>query len=407
MSDQNNKALKTGWRRVKLGDVVENVNDFFDRNSDVSTRYVAGEHIDDGDLIVRRWGMMSDDLVPPTFNRRFQSGDVLFHSRNLGKLAVPSFDGVTGEKLFVLRTKDESKLLQGLLPFLLQTTDFLRYVDSRWSGSTNKFLNKTPLMAYEMALPPIEDQLRQLGLLKAWHQVLHSIDDAAEAAAVLRKAVVTHLYENGTNGEQRQPTAIGCFPESWEIVPLGSRYEVQLGKMVSEVARSGPGKTRYLRNANVQWNKLELEDVAEMAFDDREKNKFSLRHGDILACEGRHVGKAAMWRDEIPGACYQKALHRLRRLSPSDEPRYLLHCLRYYSWNGRFVAVTGETTIPHLPAERFRAMLFPFPPKDEQVAIADVIDELDREVEGLGDRRKAAQAALSVAMVAVLGECCV
>ena len=72
--------------------------------------------------------------------------------------------------------------------------------------------------------------------------------------------------------------------------------------------------------------------------------------------------EASTRRDEIPGASYQKALHRLRRLSDRDVPEYLLHCLQYYSWSGRFVAEVGETTIPHLPAERLRAMLFPFPP---------------------------------------------
>src|SRR5688500_12657141 len=83
MSEKNKQHANSGWRSVRLGDVVENVNDFFGRNSGEVVRYVAGEHIDEGDLRVRRHGMTSDELVPPTFNRLFQAGDVLFHSRNI------------------------------------------------------------------------------------------------------------------------------------------------------------------------------------------------------------------------------------------------------------------------------------------------------------------------------------
>jgi type I restriction enzyme S subunit len=124
-----------------------------------------------------------------------------------------------------------------------------------------------------------------------------------------------------------------------------------------------------------------------MSFSGSEREKFSLRCGDILACEGRHVGKSAIWRDEIPGACYQKALHRLRPLK-DDVPEYLLHCLSYYSITGRFVAETGETTIPHLPAERLRAMLFPFPPRQEQIQIAETIAAMDASLDHLRQRNR-------------------
>ena len=97
------ELLKLGWTRVKLSDVVENINDYFDRDSGEVARFVAGQHIDEGQLKVRRWGLTSDDDFPPTYNRRFQAGDVLYHSRNLTKLCCPDFAGVTGEKLFILR----------------------------------------------------------------------------------------------------------------------------------------------------------------------------------------------------------------------------------------------------------------------------------------------------------------
>jgi type I restriction enzyme S subunit len=165
---------------------------------------------------------------------------------------------------------------------------------------------------------------------------------------------------------------------------------VQLGKAISERARTGDSPIPYLRNANVQWNRLDLDDVANMAFSEPERTKFALRYGDILACEARHVGKSAIWREEIPGAGYQNALHRIRAIG-DDHPEYLLHCMYYLSITGRFIARTGVTTIPHLPAERLRAMPFPFPSVEEQRDIANAIDDFDRSLKEVQRRTASAR----------------
>lgn len=182
-------------RIVRLGDVVENVNDFFSRNTGNTVRYVAGEHIDEGDLRVRRYGLTSDDLVPPTFNRLFKAGDVLFHSRNIKKLAQLDFDGLTGEKLFVLRTKQQDILMQEFLPFLLLGEPFARYAKERWAGSTNKFLNKTPLMAYEFALPPMDEQRRAFAVLSACLGTIDELRASMDALLIVRRSLEIRLLQ--------------------------------------------------------------------------------------------------------------------------------------------------------------------------------------------------------------------
>ena len=71
-----------------------------------------------------------------------------------------------------------------------------------------------------------------------------------------------------------------------------------------------------------------------------------------------------------------------------------MHCLQYYSWAGRFSVQTGETTIPHLPADRLRAMLFPFPPKAVQAHIAGAIRTFDDALGHLPSRLFRARAIL-------------
>lgn len=404
MKPEASKTLKAGWRRVKFGDVVRLAKArSADPLSDGFERYVGLEHLEPGDLRIRNWGQVADGV---TFTNVFQPGQVLFGKRRAyqRKVAVADFAGVCSGDIYVMETKDPKVLLPDLLPFICQTDAFFDHAVGTSAGSLSPRTNWTSLADFEFVLPAPDDQSQLSNLLGLWYQASDAGFQALTAAQKMRRAAFTQFFECGVRGETRVVTPIGELPASWKVAALGDRYDVQLGKMMSEAARSAPGQTPYLRNANVQWNKLELDDIAEMAFTPKEKEKFSLRFGDILACEGRHVGKSAMWKDEVPGACFQKALHRLRRRSVSDEPRYLLHCLQHYSWAGKFIAVTGETTIPHLPAERFRAMLFPFPPLDEQIEIAVAIEDIDAGIDALEERQRQASRALYRVLTEYLGE---
>jgi restriction endonuclease S subunit len=53
---------------------------------------------------------------------------------------------------------------------------------------------------------------------------------------------------------------------------------------------------------------------------------------------------------------------------------------------GRLAADTAETTIPHLSAERFRVMLFPFPPRAEQEEIAQLLRSQSSAIRALDNR---------------------
>src|SRR4051794_6955585 len=83
---------------------------------------------------------------------------------------------------------------------------------------------------------------------------------------------------------------------------------------------------------------------------------------------------------------YQKALHRLRPLDPTrDNPRFLCYVMFSASKRGVFLADGNENTIPHLIGVMLRAHRMGFPPRGEQDAIVQHLDqatgEADRAVE--------------------------
>ena len=180
-----------------LKDIVENVNDYFDANTDGVLPYVAGPHIDSEIPFVVQFGSTDDDKFPPTFKRKFLPGDVLLHSRGVEKIAAVDCAGVTGEKLFILRSKDKEILCQDYIVWLLRAPDATRYLEANISGSVNKFLNWGPLSEYKFALPSLDVQKRICKTLTTvYTHEIEAIDPLARAIAHLTPVLTESLFSN-------------------------------------------------------------------------------------------------------------------------------------------------------------------------------------------------------------------
>ena len=111
-------------------------------------------------------------------------------------------------------------------------------------------------------------------------------------------------------------------------------------------------------------------------------DRYTLKPGDMLVCEGGHVGRSAFWLNQLPVCGYQKALHRVRALNTEENcPRYLFYQMRIAAGLGVFEAESNESTISHLTCEKLRSSRFTFPPLEEQIKISRSLDERLKEEE--------------------------
>src|SRR5437867_1481973 len=81
-------------------------------------------------------------------------------------------------------------------------------------------------------------------------------------------------------------TADGELPAGWTRIRLSEIADVALGKMLDRAKRTRGTKLPYLRNASVRWNGFDLSSLLEMPFEDDELERYELRAGDLLVCEG-------------------------------------------------------------------------------------------------------------------------
>jgi type I restriction enzyme, S subunit len=331
--------------------------------------------------------------APSRARRVIRSGDVLMATvrPNLKAFAycsLPSGNFVASTGFAVLRPingTDPHFVLSSIL-----SDDVTRQIDRYVVGSNYPAINSSDVR--RLQIPDFSPAAqRRIG------EIIATLDEAIEQTEALVaktqqiKAGLMHdLFTRGVapDGELRPPrkeapklykdSPLGWIPKEWEIVRCGDSFDVQLGKMMSPAATAGPNQRPYLRNQNVYWDYLDLSDVATMHFSSDDMLKYRLKRGDLLACEGRFIGRCAIWRDEIDECYYQKALHRLRAVDDRTTTEYMAFfmSLRFEMDRGFVEKMTHESTIPHLPLEKLLTLPTLMPPRDEQDVIVSSIRSL-------------------------------
>ena len=168
----------------------------------------------------------------------------------------------------------------------------------------------------------------------------------------------------------------------WEKrVVLGEVADISLGKMLDQKKNKGAYQP-YLANINVRWGEFDLENLPQMRFMENETERYGLRYGDILVCEGGEPGRCALWKEQIPNMKYQKALHRVRVHDEVADCRWIFYRLLYAGFIGEFEQYfSGTTTIKHMPNEKIKKFAFSLPPLPTQTRIASILSAYDDLIE--------------------------
>ena len=161
------------------------------------------------------------------------------------------------------------------------------------------------------------------------------------------------------------------IPNNWVWCNLGLLFNHNTGKALNSANREGKTLT-YITTSNVYWNRFELNDLKSMPFTDSEIEKYTIKKGDLLVCEGGDIGRAAIWNfdDEIR---IQNHLHRLRAYDDIQTAfyYYVLYAFklsRKISGNG--IGLQG------LSSNALHNIIVPVPPIEEQKNIVMLIEKL-------------------------------
>jgi type I restriction enzyme S subunit len=119
----------------------------------------------------------------------------------------------------------------------------------------------------------------------------------------------------------------------------------------------------YLRNLNVRWFDIDLNDLLEMRFEEGEEDRYSALKEDLLICEGGYPGRAAIWQNDEP-IFFQKAIHRVRFKEPLHN-RWLMYFLYLSDATGNLRQYFTGAGIQHFTGQALKRFQLPVPPLSE------------------------------------------
>ena len=163
------------------------------------------------------------------------------------------------------------------------------------------------------------------------------------------------------------------LPDEWEWCRLSTISEFDLGKTLDRQKNTGNYR-KYLRSVNVLWGNIDLSDVKEMRFEDTELERYSIKKGDLLICEGGDVGRCAVWNKDFV-FYYQNALHRVRFYQKCI-PLFYQFVMMFFENTGLLKKISQGVTIKHLTKNTLNSMFFPLPPLAEQKRIVSQVEKL-------------------------------
>ena len=256
-------------------------------------------------------------------------------------------------------------------------------------GATHLTIYFPDIKTLKIPLPPLLDQVKIANFLG--HETAN-IDALIEKQQQLikllkekRQAVIGHAVTKGLNPNAPMRDSgvewLGEVPEHWDVAKVSHRYEIRLGKMLDVKKVTGNHLGSYLRNTDVQWDRINTDDLPQMDFRPEEYQRYSVKKGDLIVCEGGDIGRSAIWN--LDETCfYQKALHRLRpHYHSKDHTRFMFYLMFDAVHQERLSGGIEKATIAHLPAETFRQYRFAYPPHVEQVTISNFLDKINTKFE--------------------------
>lgn len=171
------------------------------------------------------------------------------------------------------------------------------------------------------------------------------------------------------------------LPADWRSTFVGNEFFLTLGKMLDADKNVGVPKP-YLGNKSVRWGRIDINDLSLIKLTPSDLHRYRLADGDLLVCEGGDVGRSAIWSGQLEECYFQKALHRVR--SRGGYSAVLLrYLLEFYSKTGFLLNFATQTSIAHLPKDKFEVMPLPKPSMGEQKAIAGALSDADTLIDEL------------------------
>ncbi len=359
-------ALPAGWRWVRFGEVVRDVNQACrDPQAEGLERFIGLDHLDPENLHIRRWGLLADSGI--TFIKRFHNGQVLFGKRRAyqRKVAVAEFDGICSGDILTFQPKADD-LIPELLPFILQSDGFFDHALGTSAGSLSPRTRWSQLQDYTFPLPPKDEQRRIA-------EILWAADEVGEAYSSIPHqldGIIASIRE--CEFVARTDTAVQlrdlCGDHGIQIGPFGSQLHV------SDYVPTGIPVVMPVHLSDDRIAPTGINRVSEQTAQRLRQHR--LQAGDILLARRGDLSKRAFVRDSEAGWLCGTGCIRVRTIDPSAA-QAVFHALAAPSTVAWINQHAVGTTMPNTNGEIVSRIPIRLPGSDRLEQVLASLDALE------------------------------
>lgn len=378
MPEVKSPKRTAGWTKVAFGDVVRLCTErSSDPEADGFERYIGLEHLDPGELRVRRWGDLANGV---TFTNVFRPGQVLFGKRRAyqRKVAVTDFSGVCSGDIYVLEPKGDA-LLPELLPFICQTDAFFEHAVGTSAGSLSPRTNWESLAGFQFSLPPRDEQQRMYSALSAARAVTESLEDLI----AMTRLAHSSAFEVMTSQPGISPVELGSIltesPKNGCSAPPSDRTTGHWVLALSAISRWGykPGELKP----------VEPTDVMRQA---------RIQHGDLVISRSNTrelVGLPAVFNEHRDDVSYPDTMMRLRLNQQTTDVHFVELALRSTSGRQQIQSFAAGTSasMKKINSSTIQKLMLPHPPLDIQREIVRQLSLFATQIDSATAKRRRAQ----------------
>lgn len=394
----NNSKLPSGWRWVRLGDVLESIESgsrpkggVFEIKEGIPS--IGAEHLNSfGGFDFGNMRFIPKEFYEGMRRGRIQKGDVLVvkDGATTGKVAFvgddfPYTHAAVNEHVFRLRGKEF--LAQEFLFWFLYSPLGQTQIQQEFHGAAQGGINQQFVNGVYVPIPSLPVQHRIASKLQELMQEVERARTACEkqleTAKALPAAYLREVFESeeAKKWERKKLGEVIRFSQSgiWGDDPEGAPLEVKF-----PVFRS----TEIDHRGNIR---LDSETIAIRRIKKEIAEKYFLLPGDLLIVRsggttGKIIlGRVGMFNGESNKYLFSNFLLRIRLNEELADPNYLWF---YLNWD-KFLEdniprlMRRTTGIQNLPMDDYFAIRIPLPPIEVQHHIASELKEKMTEVKKL------------------------
>ncbi|MCQ2673348.1 restriction endonuclease subunit S [Helicobacter pylori] len=377
--------LPSNWQRVRLGDMTTSFTKQtgFDYSASIKPTLIKEQlpnyipFIQNKDFLGHYINYKTDYFIPNEIAIRFPQ--ILLNEKCLlisisgaiGNVAVfnHSQDAFIGGAIAVLKFK-EKKSLDFVMHFLMSASGQKLLLNSVKSSS-HKNLTIADLRDLLIPLPPLNEQIAIANVLSDVDRYLYSLDALILKKESVKKALSFELLS--------QRKRLKGFNQAWQKVRLGDIGKPCMCKRVM--------KHQTTRYGEIPFYKIGTFGNTADAFISKKlfleyKTKYSFpKKGDILISASGTIGRAVIY-DGKPAYFQDSNIVWIDNDETLVKNDFLFYAYSNIKWN------TEHTTILRLYNDNFRNTLIPLPPLNEQIAIANILSDLDSEIISLKNKKR-------------------